>query len=80
MDDYDSGDNPLDELGPSAFDQLDEVKPAAPNVEPPEFDSKKPLPAPSSSKRKLGISAGCPIMTPKDESLESGPSASSPMA
>ena len=84
MDDYDFGDNSLDELHPSACDQLGEVNPAAskaaPKVEPTEVYLKKPLPAPPSSKRiKLGISAGCPTMTPKDESLGSGPSASSPM-
>ena len=87
MDDYDFGDSSLDELDPSAFDQLDEPKPVAskvnPKVEPTEVDLKKPpkpLPtsAPSENKKteNLGwMSYYDSLSVSKDDALGSGPSA-----
>lgn len=86
MDDYDFGDSSLDELDPSAFDQLDEVKPgtskATPKVEPAEVDLKKPLkPLPGSAlpEKKAEnlnwMSYYDSLSVAKDEALGSGPSA-----
>ena len=87
MDDYDFGDNSLDELDPSAFDQLDELEPAVskvnPKVEPTEIDLKKPLkplPVPALSEKKKPenlnwMSYYDSLSVAKDEALGSGPSA-----
>ena len=88
MDDYDFGDNSLDELDPSAFDQLDEVKPISsktvPKVELTEVDLKKPLPVPALLEKKKvenlsWMSYYDSLSVAKDESLGSGPSAFSSM-
>ena len=87
MDDYDFGDSSLDELDPSAFDQLDETKPTISKVnskvEPTEVDLKKlqrPLhtPAPSETKKTDNLSWMSyydSLSVAKDEILGSGPSA-----
>ena len=87
MDDYDFGDNSLDGLDPSSFDQLDEIKPATlqvnPKVEPTEVDSKQPLNPPHVPTRpeKKGaenlswMSYYDSLSVAKDEALGSGPSA-----
>jgi len=88
MDDYDFGESSLDELDPSAFDQLDEVKPiaskAAPKTEPTEVDLKKPLRVPALPEKKKvenlnWMSYYDSLSVAKDESLGSGPSAFSSM-
>jgi DNA polymerase alpha subunit A len=91
MDEYDFGDSSLDELDPSAFDQLDEPKPAAlkvnPKVEPTELDLKKlpqPLPtsAPAENKKVENLSWMSyydSLSVAKEDSIGSGPSAFSSM-
>ena len=86
MDDYDFGDSSLDELDPSAFDQLDEIKPTTskinPKVEPVEADLKglpRPLPTPGPSENKKAentswMSYYDSLSVAKDETLGSGPS------
>lgn len=85
MDDYDFGDSSLDELDPSAFDQLDEIQPATskvtPKVEPTEVDVKnlKPLPASTLPEKKKAENLGWmsyydSLSVAKDE-IGSGPSA-----
>jgi len=86
MDDYDFGDSSLDEIDPSAFDQLDEIKPAASKVnlkvEPTEVDLKKPLeplPVPALTEKKKAENLGWmsyydSLSVAKDEGLGSGPS------
>jgi DNA polymerase alpha subunit A len=85
IDDYDFGDNSLDELDPSAFDQVDEVKSTAskvtPKVEPTEVDVKKhkPLPVPGLPEKKKAESLNWmsyydSLSVAKDEALGSGPS------
>ena len=82
MEDYDFGDSSLDELDPSAFDQLDEVKATTsklnPKVEPTEVDLKKPLkPLPEKKKAEnlSWMSYYDSLSVAKDEALGSGPSA-----
>jgi DNA polymerase alpha subunit A len=86
MDDYDFGDNSLDDLDPSAFDQLDQTKPATlyakPKVEPTEVDLKKiqkPLhtPAPSENKKvdNLGWMSYYDSLSVAKDEIGSGPSA-----
>ena len=87
MDEYDFGDNSLDDLDPFAFEQLDGTKPSTskinPKAEPIEVDLKglpKPLPtsAPSETKKveNLGwMSYYDSLSVAKDEKLGSGPSA-----
>lgn len=87
MDDYDFGDNSLDDLDPSFFDQLDETKPTAsklnPKVEQIEVDPKKlpkPLPTsvPSENKKAENLAWMTyydSLSVAKDEILGSGPSA-----
>jgi DNA polymerase alpha subunit A len=87
--DFDFGDASLDELDPSAFDQLDEVKPPQvnPKVEPAEVDLKKPprpMPAPAHAEQKKTENLGWmsyydSLSVAKDEALGSGPSAVSSM-
>lgn len=90
MDDYDFGDSSLDELDPSAFDQLDEVKPGPskgiPKVEPTDVDSKKPLKPlpgltlPEKRVENLGwMSYYDSLSVAKDDALGSGPSVFSSM-
>jgi DNA polymerase alpha subunit A len=85
MDDYDFGDSSLDELDPSSFQQLDEIKPATskinPKVEPAEEkELLRPLPTPGPSENKKAENIGWmsyydSLSVAKDESLGSGPSA-----
>lgn len=87
MDDYDFGDTSLDELDPSAFDQLDEIKPTTskinPKVESTEVDFKelpKPLPTSTPSENKKAenlswMSYYDSLSVAKGETLGSGPSA-----
>ena len=87
MDDYDFGDNSLDELDPSVFDELDETKPVTskinPKVEPTEVDLKKlqrtlPTPTPSENKKTENLSWMSyydSLSVARDETLGSGPSA-----
>lgn len=86
MDDYDFGDNSLDELDPSAFEQLDEIKPTAPKInpklEPIEVDLKEPpkpplVPVPPENKKGENpgwMSYYDSLSVAKDETLGSGPS------
>ena len=87
LDDYDFGDSSLDGLDLSAFDKLDEIKPAtsrvSPKAEPTKDDLKKPLnllPAPARPENKGAenlswISYYDSLSVAKDEALGSGPSA-----
>ena len=87
MDDYDFGDSSLDALDPSAFDQLDEIKPAVlqvnPKAEPTETslgNPLKPLPAPAHPEKKKAdnlswMSYYDSLSVAKDDALGSGPSA-----
>jgi len=86
MDDYDFGDDSLDEFDPSAFGQLDEVSKVTPKVEPTEIDVKKhkPLPVASLPEKKKAenlswMSYYDSLSVAKDEALGSGPSAFSSM-
>ena len=90
MDDYDFGDSSLDEFDPSAFDQLEDIKPATskvtPKVDPTGVDVKKPqkLPAapalPEKKAENLNwMSYYDSLSVAKDETLGSGPSSFSSM-
>ena len=87
MDDYDFGDNSLDGLGPSTFDQLDEIKsavpPVNPKIKPAKVDLKKPLkplpvpgrPEKNGAENLSWMSYYNSLSVAKDEALGSGPSA-----